>query len=133
VPGTSDEALPPAETLSTAQQLLSEGRPFHAHEVLEAAWKAAPAAERDLWQGLAQVAVGLTHALRGNSHGAVALLRRGADRLSGYPAHGPHDIDVAGVRRSCAELAARIEASGTSALRPGDTEISLRVRDSSGS
>ena len=84
-------------------------------------------AERDLWQGLAQVAVGLTHAQRGNSRGAVALLRRGADRLSGYPEPGPHDVDVAGVRRSCAELAARIEASGTGALRPGDTEISLRV------
>ncbi len=129
VPGASDEALPPAEALSTAEQLLREGRPFHAHEVLEAAWKAAPAAERDLWQGLAQVAVGLTHALRGNSRGAVALLRRGADKLSGYPAHGPHDVDVAGVQRSCAELAARIEASGTGALRPQDTDIRLRVRD----
>jgi uncharacterized protein len=129
VPAADDTALPPAEALSTAQQLLAEGRPFHAHEVLEAAWKAAPAAERDLWQGLAQVAVGLTHALRGNSRGAAALLRRGANRLSGYPAHGPHDVDVAGVRRSSAELAARIEASGTAALRPGDTNISLRVRD----
>lgn len=119
----------PAEALSTAQQLLREGRPFHAHEVLEAAWKAAPAAERDLWQGLAQVAVGLTHALRGNSRGAVALLRRGAGKLSGYPAHGPHDVDVAGVQRSCAELAARIEASGTGALQPRDTDIGLRVRD----
>jgi uncharacterized protein len=112
-----------------AQRLLSEGRPFHAHEVLEAAWKAAPAAERDLWQGLAQVAVGLTHALRGNSRGAVALLRRGSDRLSGYPPHGPHDIDVAGVRQACADLAARIEACGTGVLRPEDTNISLRVRD----
>ncbi len=110
-----------------AQRLLGEGRPFHAHEVLEASWKAAPAAERDMWQGLAQVAVGLTHALRGNAPGAVALLRRGADRLSGYPAPGPHDVDVAGLARSCSELAARIEASGTEALRPGDTDISLRV------
>ena len=132
LPGVSDEALPPAEALGTAQRLLSEGRPFYAHEVLEAAWKAAPEAERDLWQGLAQVAVGLTHALRGNSRGAVALLRRGADRLSGYPAHGPHDVDVAGVRRSCAELAARIETSGASALRSGDTDISLRVRNHRG-
>jgi uncharacterized protein len=129
VPGATEEALAPAEALSTAQQLLREGRPFHAHEVLEAAWKAAPAAERDLWQGLAQVAVGLTHALRGNSRGAVALLRRGADKLSGYPAHGPHDVDVAGVQRSCADLAARIEASGTGTLQPGDTDIRLRVRD----
>lgn len=112
-----------------AQRLLSEGRPFHAHEVLEASWKAAPADERDLWQGLAQVAVGLTHALRGNARGAVALLSRGADRLSRYPARGPHDIDVAGLRRSCAELTARIEASGTGRLRPADLNIRLQVPD----
>ncbi len=127
LPGAGDEALPPAEALAVAQRLLAEGRPFHAHEVLEASWKAAPAAERDLWQGLAQVAVGLTHALRGNSRGAVALLRRGADRLAGYPAPGPHGVDVAGLRRSCAELAARIEESGTGPLRPEDTVISLQV------
>src|SRR5699024_6006349 len=57
--------LPPDETLAEAQRLLDEGLPFHAHEVLEARWKAAPYAERDLWQGLAQLAVGLTHILRG--------------------------------------------------------------------
>jgi hypothetical protein len=129
LPGSGDEALPPAQALAEAERLLAEGRPFHAHEVLEASWKAAPAVERDLWQGLAQVAVGLTHALRGNARGAVALLRRGADRMTGYPTPGPHDIDVAGLRQSCAELAARIEAHGTGALRPGDTDISLRVHD----
>jgi uncharacterized protein len=129
LPAAGDQALPPAQALGTAQRLLAEGRPFHAHEVLEASWKAAPAAERDLWQGLAQVAVGLTHALRGNARGAAALLRRGADRLSGYPAHGPHDIDVAGLQRSCAELAARIEESGTGGLEPADLNISLQVHD----
>ncbi len=79
-------ALPPAEALATAQHLLDEGMPFHAHEILEAAWKAAPPAERDLWQGLAQVAVGLTHALRGNARGAVDVAgprSRPAGALSG--------------------------------------------------
>jgi len=79
-----DLVLTPQESLTEAQRLLDEGRPFHAHEVLEAAWKSAPDAERDLWQGLAQLAVGLTHALRGNTVGAATLLRRGADRISGY-------------------------------------------------
>ena len=58
--------------------------PFHAHEVLEDAWKAAPEAERELWRGLAQLAVGLTHAARGNTRGGVALLERGKEaRLFG--------------------------------------------------
>ena len=70
-----------AEAAVLADQLLRDGRPFHAHEVLEAAWKSGPAEERDLWQGLAQIAVGLTHARRGNARGAVALLRRGAERV----------------------------------------------------
>ena len=73
-----------AEAAALADRLLRDGRPFHAHEVLEAAWKSGPAGERDLWQGLAQIAVGLTHARRGNARGAVALLTRGADRVRGY-------------------------------------------------
>jgi uncharacterized protein len=108
----TDEVLPPAQALKTAQQLLDAGRPFDAHDVLEAAWKAAPDAERDLWQGLAQLAVGLTHARRGNVRGAVTLLRRGAKRLEGYPDAGPYRIDVAGLRVASTELAIHIEASG---------------------
>ncbi len=71
----------PAETLAAAQQLLDDGRPFHAHEVLEDAWKTGPADQRDLWRGLAQLAVGLTHAARGNRAGARTLLERGARSL----------------------------------------------------
>src|ERR1700729_1879019 len=88
------------------------GRPFHAHEVLEASWKQAPEPERELWRGLAQVAVGLTHVQRGNARGAVALLRRGADRVGGYAGAPPHGIDAAGVARTAAGLAAQIETAG---------------------
>ncbi|MFF6832545.1 MULTISPECIES: DUF309 domain-containing protein [unclassified Streptomyces] len=72
----------PGATLREAQRLLDAGMPFHAHEVFEDAWKSGPGAERDLWQGLAQLAVGLTHAARGNAAGGARLLRRGADRLA---------------------------------------------------
>jgi hypothetical protein len=89
--------LPPANSLAEAQRLLDEGLPFHAHEVLEGTWKAAPERERDLWQGLAQLAVGLTHVLRGNQAGAAALLRRGRDRIAGYADDPPYDIDVPGL------------------------------------
>lgn len=89
--------LPPAETLAEAQRLFDEQKPFHAHEVLEARWKAAPAAERDLWQGLAQLAVGLTHLLRGNRTGGTALLRRGAQRIAPYAEDPPYGVDVDGL------------------------------------
>jgi hypothetical protein len=111
-----DLVLPPAEALELAQSLLDTGRPFHAHEVLEASWKAAPTAERDLWQGLAQIAVGLTHARRGNARGAVTLLRRGGQRVSGYAGAAPYGIDAAAVCRAARELAARIEGEGLAAI-----------------
>ncbi|OLT27908.1 hypothetical protein BJF79_11300 [Actinomadura sp. CNU-125] len=92
-----DLTMRPSEALREAQRLLDADRPFHAHEVLEAAWKAAPEPERELWRGLAQVAVGVTHMRRGNARGARALLSRAADRLEPYVADPPHAIDVPGV------------------------------------
>lgn len=88
---------PPEQALAEAQALLDAGRPFHAHEVLEDAWKSAPDAERRLWRGLAQLAVGLTHAMRGNARGATTLLDRGAGNISPYASAPPHGIDVAGL------------------------------------
>ncbi len=74
----------PHETIETARALLAEGRPFSAHEVFEARGKDAPAAERDLWQGLAQLCVGSTHRERGNTVGARRLWSRALGRLSAY-------------------------------------------------
>ena len=105
-----DLVLPPEESLAEAQRLLDAGRPFHAHEVLEGTWKAAPPGERDLWQGLAQLAVGLTHHGRGNRSGAVALLRRAAARITPYAEDRPHGIDVAGLVGFAERLATDIEA-----------------------
>src|SRR5690349_22163935 len=82
----SEEPLPPLETVEKAMALLAEGRPFSAHEVFEARWKDAPDEERDLWQGLAQVCVGLTHVARGNQVGAARLVERGSGRLERYAA-----------------------------------------------
>src|SRR6478735_10984585 len=50
----------PAETITQAQELLDSGKPFHAHEVFEDAWKSSSGPDRELWKGLAQLAVGLT-------------------------------------------------------------------------
>ena len=94
-----DEGVPrpPDEALVEAQRLLDAGLPFHAHEVLEDAWKAAPPSDRALWKGLAQLAVGLTHAARGNPTGAANLLRRGAAAIQPYRDARPYGIDVAGL------------------------------------
>jgi hypothetical protein len=134
-PLPDDLSLPPQEALRLAQRLLDSDRPFQAHEVLEASWKSAPAAERDLWQGLAQVAVGLTHVQRGNARGAAALLRRGAGRVSGYrpggedASGGLHGIDVPAVARAAGELATRIERDGLTDVTPPDLRLRLLAAD----
>lgn len=94
-----------------ARRLVQEGRPFAAHEVLEARWKAGPEEERGLWQGLAQVCVGLTHAARGNRVGAVRLLERGAARVEQYEAgHGPaYGLDLTAIIACVREQAAAEE------------------------
>lgn len=56
--------------------------------MLESRWKSCPDAERELWQGLAQLAVGLTHRARGNSTGAARLFARGSGHLAAYVEHG---------------------------------------------
>lgn len=114
-----DYAAAPAEALAEAQRLLDADRPFHAHEVLEAAWKSAPESDRELWQGLAQLAVGFTHVRRGNVQGAQALLRRAADRIAAYdPA--PHDIAAAALARRARALADQIERDGLGAVDDRD-------------
>jgi uncharacterized protein len=94
-----EAALPPGRTLAAARRLVEAGRPFSAHEVLEARWKASPAGERDLWQGLAQICVGLTHAARGNARGAARLVERGVARLEAHQfAGGPtYGLDLGAV------------------------------------
>ena len=113
VPRVPDDlVLPPLPSLAEAQRLLDAGMPFHAHEVLEATWKAAPEPERELWQGLAQLAVGWTHLLRGNPAGATTLLQRARRRVGRYAASPPYGVDVAGLTAWCDEVLAALASSG---------------------
>jgi predicted metal-dependent hydrolase len=102
-----------------AQELLDAGRPFHAHEVLEDAWKTGPDDERDLWRGLAQLAVGLTHAARGNPAGAATLFARGARSLgTAHAAAARHGVDDAGLIGWACRLAAAAQTGDPLDLTP---------------
>jgi uncharacterized protein len=128
---TLDESLrlAPAEALRLAQHLIDSGRPFHAHEVLEGVWKTAPEAERGLWKGLAQLAVGLTHVRRGNARGAVALLRRGAEAVGQFAGRTTVAIDATSIRRAALALADRVEQAGTDAVPALELTLKLRPPD----
>ena len=138
-----DLRMEPGEAVLLAQRLIDEGRPFHAHEVFEAVWKSGPDDQRDLWQGLAQIAVGLTHARRGNGRGAVSLLRRGSAAVDGYRARSrgvggtsdsgqfadsaavPADLDAAGIVGQATSLADQIASSGLAPLTDADLRLRL--------
>ena len=80
------------------------------------------------------MAVGLTHAHRGNARGAVALLRRGARRVREYQAGTPpedagapaadrghpYGMDVAEFLAVADGLAARIERRGLPGIPAAD-------------
>ena len=115
-----DLKLPPAETLVYAQDLLDGGLAFNAHEVLEAAWKNGPDDEKTLWQALAQLAVGITHVQRGNSKGAVTVLRRASAALA-LDESAPYGIDAAGLADYTDTLIADLAANASitpARLRP---------------
>ena len=124
-----DLVISPAEAAEVGGRLLAEGRPFHAHEVFEAAWKSVPGQERELWRGLAQVAVGLTHARRGNASGAIALLRRGAGHVAEFAdatgAGATGAVDAGFVAEQATDLALRIERYGLASVQEADLRLRL--------
>ena len=101
----------PQETINQAQELLDSQKPFHAHEVFEDAWKSAAGPDRELWKGMAQLAVGLTHLGRGNLRGAQTLLQRGSRAVAVYSDQSPYGLDIAGILRWSAELITRLDAA----------------------
>jgi predicted metal-dependent hydrolase len=118
---TADEAA------ALGASLLARDRPFHAHEVFEAAWKSTSGPDRELWRGLAQIAVGLTHARRGNARGAVALLRRGAQRVSDHPGDSRFSgVDAGFVAAAADDIATRIERDGLPGVPVAALRLALR-------
>ena len=69
-------------------ELIRGGEYFAAHEELEDAWRAAPAEERDFFQGLVHVAVAWYQAGRGRKIGTERQLAKALRRLEPFaPAH----------------------------------------------
>jgi uncharacterized protein len=128
VPQIPDDLdLTPSETVAEAQRLLDEGMPFHAHEVMEAAWRTAGPDTRDLWRALAQYGAGLTHAQRGNARGAVSLLERAGDGIARWIGDPPAGLDLRTLQAHAFALAQRIEREGIQSVTPADLHPTLRV------
>ncbi len=77
------DAIPAAEPRwREGATLFNERRYFESHEVWEALWHDVGGDERQLLQGLIQLAAAYHHLAHGNRSGAEYLYRRGRERLS---------------------------------------------------
>jgi predicted metal-dependent hydrolase len=75
-------------------EAIRSGRYFEAHEELEEAWRAAPADERDFFQGLVHVAVAWYQAGRARPVATSRQLEKAARRLTPFaPEHRGVDVE----------------------------------------
>ena len=117
--GPSPHGLSAASTsrhLAAGIELIRAGEYFAAHEELEDAWRAAPLAERDFFQGLVHVAVAWYQAGRGRPVATASQLEKAARRLGPFaPAH--RGVDVADVLAQVERARERV-AGGSLELDP---------------
>ncbi|HTL90027.1 MAG TPA: DUF309 domain-containing protein [Leptolyngbya sp.] len=72
----------------------NRGEFYACHDTLEAIWIEAPRFEKNFYQGILQIAVGLYHLSNHNWRGSVILLSEGINRLQAYqPEHGGVDVE----------------------------------------
>jgi hypothetical protein len=99
---------------------MRERRFFGAHEAWETAWKQARGSgDEEFFKGLSQMGAGYVHLLRGNAHGAITLLLRGARRVGRYP--DPHR-GIA-TKELAAALSHHAELVREGALVPGEGAV----------
>jgi len=91
-------------------QLISEGKYYEAHEILELAWQNSVGAEAYLIRSLLQVSVIYLHIQRGNLRGTMKMLLRVKEWLDPLPSKC-QGIDVEALRENLDELLATLDES----------------------
>ena len=118
---------PPPPLLREAIEQFNRGEYFTQHETLEILWRDEPRPVRELYQGILQVGVALYHVQRGNYHGAVYMLTRGAEYLRPF-APECQGVDVKALLDAAESMLARVEALGPTRLNEFDWATAPRVR-----
>jgi uncharacterized protein len=106
-----------ADPFKAGLEQIRSARFFEAHEELETAWRAAPAGERDFYQGLVHVAVAWYQAGRGRPIATARQLEKAARRLAQYaPSH--RGVDVADVLAQVEQARTTVAAGSLELDRP---------------
>lgn len=103
---TSDSETSRTTEFLTGVAQFNAGEFFECHETLEHLWTADRSPERELIQGIIQIAVGYYHYLRHNRNGALKLLRRGLERVKKYD----HKTMQLNIRQFVADVTSNIQA-----------------------
>lgn len=87
------EALP--EEFWQGVEQFNQQEYYSCHDTLEAIWMEAVAPEKQFYQGILQIAVGLYHLGNQNWRGAVVLMGEGISRLAPYqPDYAGIDVEL---------------------------------------
>ncbi len=123
--GGCDE--PPPRLLVRGIAEFNRGAFFEQHETLEALWRAEARPVRGLYQGILQIGVAFYHLDRGNFHGAVTMLDRGARHLRRLPPRC-HGVDVAALIADAASALDALTALGPEHMVGFDRSLVPTIR-----
>lgn len=113
-----------AERLEPGRGAFNRGEYFVAHELWEQAWHELAGADRLFTQGLIQLAAGLHHLQQGRPRPAVALLRKGLQKLADCPETQPAGFRFAALARDLAAMLPTLAGSdATTAPDPGTLKL----------
>ncbi len=103
------------------------GEWFECHETLEELWAGSSGTDRDLYQGILQIAVALHHWRGGNFAGSGHLLRKGGGIL-GRVAQVCREVDVAALVCDADTFRQALEKLGTDRMKELDRQLIPRIR-----
>jgi predicted metal-dependent hydrolase len=103
---------------------------FECHETLEALWMQAHGEERDLYQGIIQIAIALHHWRNRNYPGALRLLEGGIGYLSRVPQPCLW-IDVAGLIRQAQDAHNVLSGCGQERMAEVVVETLVKIKTTS--
>jgi hypothetical protein len=112
---------PPPELLRGIEQF-NRREFFECHETLEEIWIEEDDPIRYLYQGILKIGVGFHHALRGNQHGAVIVMRGGIELLAPFRPRCM-GVDVESLVQAAERAAAEFERLGPSAILQFDRAL----------
>jgi hypothetical protein len=124
---------PTASLLAAGLEAFNAGAFWESHEHLETLWKISAPSERDLFQGLIQLAAAFLKVERAEYRPAVTLFEKAIARLSPYR-NRPHGLDVQEIVAIAATSLERLRELGPDQLdRFGSDEFPRLEPDSGAS